>query len=84
MKTGEIPTQRSNYGLPIGQLSAGSPARSPRHWRLKACLRAATTRLATLFADVILDVILWFMTDKDAPSAVLAPIGQPQAEDRHV
>src|SRR6478609_1360911 len=73
----------SPLGLPIAQRSAGSPARRPRHGNLKTCLRAATTRLATLLVDVILDVILWFMTDKDAPSAVLAPIGQPQAGDRH-
>jgi hypothetical protein len=83
MKTGEIPTRCSNSGLPIVQLSAGSAARSPRHRNMKAFLRAATTRLATLLVDLILDVILWFMTDNDAPSAVLAPIGQPQAGDRH-
>jgi hypothetical protein len=83
MKTGEIPTRRCNSGLPIVQLSAGFPARSQRHGNLNACLRAATTRLTTLLVDVLLDVILWFMTDKDNPSTVPAPIGHPQAGDRH-
>jgi hypothetical protein len=81
MKTG--PSRRCHSGLPIVRLSARSFAPSPRHGNLKACLRAATTRLGTWLVDLLLDIILWFTTDKDAPSSVPAPSGQPQAGGHH-
>ena len=83
MKTGKRPSRRPHSRLPIVQLSAGSPARSPRHGKLKACLRAATKRLGTSLVDLLLDIILCFTTDKDYPPAVPAPIAQPRAGDRH-
>jgi hypothetical protein len=84
MKTRKRLSRRSHSGLPpIVQLSAGSSGQSPRQGNLKACLRAATKRLGTSLIDLLLDMILCFTTDKDAPPAVAAPIGQPQAGDRH-
>jgi hypothetical protein len=83
MRTRERPSHRFHSGLPIVQLSTDSPTRNPRHENLKACLRAATKRLGTSLLDLLLDVILLFMTDKDDPLAVPAPAGQPQAGGRH-
>jgi hypothetical protein len=83
MKTGERPSRRAHSGLPIVRLSTGSPARSPRHGNLKACLRVATKQLGTSLVDLILDIILCYMTDKDAPPAVPAPAGQAEAGGRH-
>ena len=83
MKTSKRPSRRLHLGLPIVQRSAGSPARSPRHGNLKTCLRAAMKRLGTSLVDLLLDIILCFTTDKDDPTAVLAPIGQPQPGDPH-
>lgn len=83
MKTGKRPSRRPHSRLPIIQLSAGSPARSPRHGNLKACLRAATKRLGTSLVDLILDIILYYMTDKDAAPTVPAPAGRAEAGGRH-
>jgi len=73
MKPGERPSHRAHPGLPIVCLSAGSPARSPRHGNLKACLRVATKRLGTSLVDLLLDIILCFTKDKDYPPAVPRP-----------
>ena len=83
MKPGERLSHRAHSGLPIVWLSAGSPAQSPRHGNLKACLRVATKRLGTSLIDLLLDIILCFTTDKDYPPAVPAPAGQPEAGGRH-
>lgn len=83
MKTDERPSRRAHSGLPIVPLSTGSSARSPSHRNLKACLRVVTKRLGTSLVDLILDIILCFMTDRDAPPAVPAPAGQAEAGGRH-
>jgi hypothetical protein len=81
MKTDERPSRRSNSGLPIVLPSARVSTPGPRHGNLKACLHAAMKWLATSLVDLLLDIILWFMTDKDDPPP--APIGQPQAGGNH-
>ena len=83
MKTGERPSRRAHSELSIVRLSTGSPARSPRRGNMKACLRVAPKRLGTSLVDLILNIILCFMTDKDAPPAVPAPGGQAEAGGRH-
>ena len=83
MKTDERPSRRSHSGLPIVLLSARFPTPGPRHWNLKACLHAAMTWLATSLVDLLLDIILWFMADKDHPPPGPAPTGQPQVGGNH-
>ena len=83
MKPGERPSRRAHPGLPIVWLSAGSPAQSPRHGKLKACLRVATKRLGTSLVDLLLDIILWFTTNKDDPPPVPTPTGQRHDGGRH-
>ena len=76
MKTDERPSRRSHSGLPIVLLSARVPTPGPRHGNLKACLHAAMTWLATSLVDLLLDIILWFTTDKDDAPAAPARIGR--------
>lgn len=41
------------------------------------------SRVVNALVDLLLDIILWLMTDKDDVPTVPAPTGQPQAGGRH-
>lgn len=74
------PGVRSRYFhpvMPILRLSADFRARSLGRRRMGPRLRAVSMRLVTPLLNLLLDIILWLMSERDDRSGIPSPVGRP-------